>query len=83
MKRLSIMAAVALSVSFGALSSPAHSATLRIGLGEDTDTLDPAQGRTFGGRQMFAALCDNFSISTRTPRSSASSSPIGPFRRTG
>ena len=33
--------------------------TLRIGIGEDTsDTLDPAQGRTFGGRQIFAALCD-------------------------
>jgi peptide/nickel transport system substrate-binding protein len=45
---------------FISLSStmPALSETLRIGLGEDTDTLDPDQGRTFGGRQMFAALCD-------------------------
>lgn len=32
--------------------------TMEIGLIEDVDTLDPAQGRTLGGRQVFAALCD-------------------------
>jgi peptide/nickel transport system substrate-binding protein len=32
--------------------------TLRIGLNEDVDTLDPHQGRTFGGRHVFATLCD-------------------------
>jgi peptide/nickel transport system substrate-binding protein len=36
---------------------PAAAQTLRIGLIEDVDTLDPAQGRTFGGRQVFTALC--------------------------
>lgn len=32
--------------------------TLQIGLNEDVDTLDPDQGRTFGGRHVFANLCD-------------------------
>jgi peptide/nickel transport system substrate-binding protein len=49
---------VALSASLAGWAAPASSATLRIGIGEDTDTLDPAQGRTFGGRQIFASLCD-------------------------
>ena len=39
-------------------ATPSLAETLRIGISEDTDTLDPTQGRTFGGRQMFAALCD-------------------------
>ncbi|HEY6430948.1 MAG TPA: ABC transporter substrate-binding protein [Acetobacteraceae bacterium] len=33
-------------------------ATLRIGLNEDPDALDPAQGGTFVGRVVFAAVCD-------------------------
>lgn len=49
--------AVATSLALWA-ASPATAATLNVGLSEDTDTLDPDQGRTFGGRQMFAALCD-------------------------
>ncbi len=55
----SLVPAIALS-AFAAVSlaAPAHSTTLRVGLIEDTDTLDPDQGRTFGGRQIFAALCD-------------------------
>ncbi len=32
--------------------------TLRIGLAEDPDILDPTQARTFVGRIVFAALCD-------------------------
>jgi peptide/nickel transport system substrate-binding protein len=32
--------------------------TLRIGLGDDPDILDPTQGRTYVGRIVFAALCD-------------------------
>jgi peptide/nickel transport system substrate-binding protein len=32
--------------------------TLRIGLAGDPDTLDPTQGRTYDGRNVFAALCD-------------------------
>ena len=57
-RHLSILSGLALSLSLVGVAAPAHSATLRIGIGEDTDTLDPAQGRTFGGRQIFAALCD-------------------------
>jgi peptide/nickel transport system substrate-binding protein len=32
--------------------------TLRIGLAEDPDLLDPTMGRTYVGRIVFAALCD-------------------------
>jgi peptide/nickel transport system substrate-binding protein len=32
--------------------------TLRIGLADDPDILDPTQARTFSGRIVFAALCD-------------------------
>src|SRR5262250_4017770 len=32
--------------------------TLRIGLAEDPDVLDPTLARTFVGRIVFAALCD-------------------------
>jgi peptide/nickel transport system substrate-binding protein len=37
----------------------AHAAgTLRIGLGDDPDMLDPALGGSYSGRIVFAALCD-------------------------
>ena len=32
--------------------------TLRIGLAEDPDVLDPTLARSFVGRVVFAALCD-------------------------
>ena len=35
-----------------------HAQTLRIGLADDPDLLDPTLGRTFVGRFVFAALCD-------------------------
>jgi peptide/nickel transport system substrate-binding protein len=54
-----LAALLAASATLGlAGATPALSETLSIGISEDTDTLDPTQGRTFGGRQMFAALCD-------------------------
>jgi len=42
------------------LAAPAWSAaqTLRFGLAEDPDVLDPTLARTFVGRVVFAALCD-------------------------
>jgi peptide/nickel transport system substrate-binding protein len=41
------------------LTSAAHaSGTLRIGLNEDPDALDPARGGSFVGRVVFAAVCD-------------------------
>lgn len=40
------------------LAGTAQAATLRIGLNEDPDALDPARGGTFVGRIVFAAVCD-------------------------
>jgi peptide/nickel transport system substrate-binding protein len=57
MKILRVAAtAVALFVSLGA---GGHAqTTLRIGLAEDPDILDPTLGRTYVGRIVFAAFCD-------------------------
>src|ERR1700710_1699969 len=49
-------AAVALFVSIG--SGVQAQSTLRIGLAEDPDILDPTLGRTYVGRIVFAAFCD-------------------------
>src|SRR3954449_4453194 len=49
-------AAAALFVSLGA--GALAQTTLRIGLAEDPDMLDPTMGRTYVGRVVFAALCD-------------------------
>jgi peptide/nickel transport system substrate-binding protein len=40
------------------LVSAAQAQTLRIGLAEDPDSLDPTPARTFVGRIVFSALCD-------------------------
>ena len=40
------------------LAGSAQAATLRIGLNEDPDALDPARGGSFVGRVVFAAVCD-------------------------
>ena len=40
------------------LAGSVQAATLRIGLNEDPDALDPARGGTFVGRVVFAAVCD-------------------------
>jgi peptide/nickel transport system substrate-binding protein len=43
----------------GSAAMPAQAAEIvRVGMIEDVDTLDPAQGRTLGGRHVFTALCD-------------------------
>src|SRR5271169_5441428 len=53
--RLAVTAAVLLlSFATGALAQT----TLRIGLAEDTDILDPTLARTYVGRIVFAAFCD-------------------------
>ena len=49
------IAFVAISAS---IASIAHAQTLRIGLAEDPDVLDPTLARTFVGRIVFAAMCD-------------------------
>jgi peptide/nickel transport system substrate-binding protein len=53
--RLTALAAAALL----SLAAGAHAqTTLRIGLAEDPDMLDPSLGRTYVGRIVFAAFCD-------------------------
>jgi peptide/nickel transport system substrate-binding protein len=48
---------LALALTLG-LAAPVQAQTLRIGLAEDPDVLDPTLARTFVGRIVFAALCD-------------------------
>src|SRR5688572_12221530 len=47
-----------LFIPFVVLASAANAQTLRIGLAEDPDILDPTMARTFVGRIVFAGLCD-------------------------
>jgi peptide/nickel transport system substrate-binding protein len=57
MKILRVAAAVA--ALFVSLAPGVHAqTTLRIGLAEDPDMLDPTLGRTYVGRIVFAAFCD-------------------------
>jgi peptide/nickel transport system substrate-binding protein len=51
--RVAAVCAVVLS-----LAGPAAATTLRIGLNEDPDALDPARSGFFVGRVVFAAVCD-------------------------
>lgn len=46
------------AVGFSLAGAPAHAATLRIGLQEDPDALDPARSGSFVGRVVMAAFCD-------------------------
>lgn len=43
---------------FGLPAQPADAQTLRIGLQDDPDVLDPHRARTFVGRIVFTSLCD-------------------------
>ena len=56
MKIWRLAAAAALLLTFEA--SAFAQTTLRIGLAEDPDILDPTLARTYVGRIVFAALCD-------------------------
>jgi len=47
-----------LALGLALVSSVAGAQTLRIGLAEDPDILDPTMARTFVGRIVFAGLCD-------------------------
>jgi peptide/nickel transport system substrate-binding protein len=58
LRRLCRLTALA-AVAFAAIASfAANAQTLRIGLAEDPDVLDPTLARTFVGRIVFAAMCD-------------------------
>src|ERR1700756_1263218 len=54
MWRLALLLAALFSLTAGAQAQT----TLRIGLAEDPDILDPTMARTYVGRIVFAALCD-------------------------
>jgi peptide/nickel transport system substrate-binding protein len=47
-----------LALGLAVAASVANSQTLRVGLAEDPDVLDPSMARTFVGRIVFAGLCD-------------------------
>ncbi|MCJ9714009.1 ABC transporter substrate-binding protein, partial [Bordetella hinzii] len=48
----------ALAVAGLAATTAVSAQTLRVGLQDDPDVLDPARARTFVGRIVFASLCD-------------------------
>jgi peptide/nickel transport system substrate-binding protein len=54
MRLLAATAALLVSISAGVHAQT----TLRIGLAEDPDILDPSLGRTYVGRIVFSAVCD-------------------------
>ncbi|HTM58825.1 MAG TPA: ABC transporter substrate-binding protein [Burkholderiales bacterium] len=47
-----------LFIALAGFAAIANAQTLRIGLAEDPDVLDPTMARTFVGRIVFAGLCD-------------------------
>jgi len=49
---------IGLALAAAGVFATAGAQTLRIGLAEDPDVLDPTLARTFVGRIVFAALCD-------------------------
>jgi peptide/nickel transport system substrate-binding protein len=52
------LAALAAALLFSLQAGVQAQTTLRIGLAEDPDILDPTMGRTYVGRIVFAAFCD-------------------------
>ena len=58
-------AVIAALVAMHVMASPATAAGIRIGIDADPDILDPAQGGSVSGREIFAALCDK--LVTATP----------------
>jgi peptide/nickel transport system substrate-binding protein len=56
MKRIGTALAAILMIGSGLVSAGA--ATLRVGIQDDPDALDPALSGTYSGRFVFAALCD-------------------------
>jgi peptide/nickel transport system substrate-binding protein len=57
MKKL-LLAGIGATLAVILAASPAPAQTLRIGLAEDPDLLDPTLARTYVGRIVFASLCD-------------------------
>src|SRR5262245_6831781 len=57
MKRFAL-AAIGIAAAFAAVPAAMAQTTLRVGLAEDPDILDPSLARTYVGRIVFASLCD-------------------------
>ena len=56
---MKVLRSAALAAALLSLATGVHAqTTLRIGLAEDPDMLDPSLGRTYVGRIVFAAFCD-------------------------
>ncbi|MBM3408487.1 MAG: ABC transporter substrate-binding protein, partial [Betaproteobacteria bacterium] len=49
---------LAFMTAFSMASTAVGQTTLRIGLAEDPDELDPTKARTYVGRIVFSSLCD-------------------------
>ena len=47
-----------LALALGSAAATSAQTTLRIGLAEDPDLLDPTMGRTYVGRIVFKSICD-------------------------
>ena len=58
MKRVGTALAAIAVVALALVASPVSAATLRVGIQDDPDALDPALSGTYAGRFVFAALCD-------------------------
>ncbi len=58
MKTRITLAAAACALALSAAAPALAQSTLRVGLAEDPDVLDPARARTYVGRIVFASLCD-------------------------
>jgi len=58
MKMRTALACAGVIMSFLGSSAAVAETTLRIGLQDDPDQLDPVRSRTFVGRIVFASLCD-------------------------
>ncbi len=56
--RFGLRAGAALTITSTLLMASAQAQTLRIGLAEDPDVLDPTMARSFVGRIVFSSLCD-------------------------
>jgi peptide/nickel transport system substrate-binding protein len=55
---MNLLRAALVGVGILAAGGAQAAGTLRIGMQDDPDKLDPAQGGTFAGRIVFASLCD-------------------------
>lgn len=56
--RKTVLASLVAAALAGSTTLAVAQSTLRVGLAEDPDVLDPTLGRSYVGRIVFAALCD-------------------------